>query len=201
MPTNIPSFIIGYHGCDKSVAEKVLSGSTHLKVSKNRYDWLGWGIYFWENNPHRAFQWAKEQSTNPKSKIKTPYAVGAIIDPGNCLELTEAKSIELIKNTQKMLEHVAKAQGIKLPDNEGLKGDRREGFPKRKLDCHVINALHNIRDKKETPFDTVRSPFFEGGRIYRRSGFFAKSHIQLCVRSHKSIIGYFRILDKSVFSS
>lgn len=39
--------VIGYHGCDRAVAEKVLQNKTHLKQSDNSYDWLGPGIYFW----------------------------------------------------------------------------------------------------------------------------------------------------------
>ena len=89
MPINDPFFIIGYHGCDKDLAEDVLSGKISLNISKNQYDWLGSGIYFWENNPHRAYQWAQEHVGKTTANIKNPYAVGAIIDPGYCLDLTE----------------------------------------------------------------------------------------------------------------
>lgn len=47
------SFILGYHGCDEAVAEKVLAGED-FKPSDNDYDWLGSGIYFWEANPQRG---------------------------------------------------------------------------------------------------------------------------------------------------
>jgi hypothetical protein len=43
------SFVLGYHGCDKKVGERVLAGE-RLKPSENEYDWLGHGIYFWEAN-------------------------------------------------------------------------------------------------------------------------------------------------------
>ena len=32
--------IIGYHGCDRVIAEKVLAGDSHLSVSENTYDLL-----------------------------------------------------------------------------------------------------------------------------------------------------------------
>ena len=44
------NLVIGFHGCDRSVVEKV--------ISTNDYDLLGSGIYFWENNEERAWQWA-----------------------------------------------------------------------------------------------------------------------------------------------
>ncbi|MDR3328920.1 MAG: hypothetical protein LBS63_02270 [Prevotellaceae bacterium] len=36
--------VLGFHGCDKSVADAVLSGAAALKSSTNSYDWLGYGI-------------------------------------------------------------------------------------------------------------------------------------------------------------
>jgi len=41
-----PGLILGFHGCDESVVEKVLKGNDDLITSKNEYDWLGNGIYF-----------------------------------------------------------------------------------------------------------------------------------------------------------
>lgn len=54
-----PSFVLGFHGCDKAVAEHVLAstGKQHLRRSTNRHDWLGNGIYFWESSPQRAMEW------------------------------------------------------------------------------------------------------------------------------------------------
>jgi len=54
-------YIIGFHGCDETVRNRVVSEKGEiLKPSENRYDWLGNGIYFWENNYERAFQFAKD---------------------------------------------------------------------------------------------------------------------------------------------
>ena len=38
--------VLGYHGCDKSVADRVLMGDDTLKKSEKSDDWLGSGIYF-----------------------------------------------------------------------------------------------------------------------------------------------------------
>ena len=50
------NLVIGFHGCDQSVVEKVIAGKTELLASTNDYDWLGSGIYFWESNEERAWQ-------------------------------------------------------------------------------------------------------------------------------------------------
>ncbi|MDP8221189.1 MAG: hypothetical protein P9X26_07575 [Candidatus Stygibacter frigidus] len=50
-----PQIILGFHGCDKDLGEEVLKAEKSiLKNSQNTYDWLGSGIYFWENNHLRA---------------------------------------------------------------------------------------------------------------------------------------------------
>ncbi len=60
--------VIGFHGCDISVRDKVVcSGTESLKASDNEYDWLGGGVYFWENNYDRAYEFAhflKEPSSS-----------------------------------------------------------------------------------------------------------------------------------------
>ena len=76
------NLVIGFHGCDQSVVDKVVAGEEKLLASTNDYDWLGNGIYFWENNEARALQWAEELAKRKSSSIKTPAVIGAIIDLG-----------------------------------------------------------------------------------------------------------------------
>jgi hypothetical protein len=45
-PKNSLGPLVLFHGCDKDVAEAVLSGQATLQPSENDYDWLGNGIYF-----------------------------------------------------------------------------------------------------------------------------------------------------------
>ena len=84
------NLVVGFHGCDKSVVDAVIAGKTELLASANDYDWLGNGIYFWENNEDRAWQWAKQLSTRKSSSVKEPAVIGAIIDLGYCLDLTDS---------------------------------------------------------------------------------------------------------------
>ena len=83
--------------------------------------------------------------------------------------------------------------GLTMPQNEpGAKGDA--DLLKRKLDCAVINYVHNMREDAADlkPFDSVRGAFLEGQPLYEGARIMAKTHIQLCVRHHSSIRGYFR---------
>jgi len=62
-----------------------------ISPSMNEYDWLGEGAYFWESSPERALSYARliKQYKRGQGSIKEPYVVGAVIDLGLCLNLTE----------------------------------------------------------------------------------------------------------------
>lgn len=66
------NLVLGFHGCDATVVEKVLNQQDVLRPSENDYDWLGNGIYFWENNNSRALEFAQESAKRKGAKIKTP---------------------------------------------------------------------------------------------------------------------------------
>jgi len=66
------NFVLGFNGCDQSVAEKVLGGKEVLNESTNDYDWLGHGVYFWENNKERALEFAVESSKEVILQLKKP---------------------------------------------------------------------------------------------------------------------------------
>ncbi len=56
MHGSFPSFVFGYHGCDKAVGLDVLNGNKELIPSTNNWDWLGAGIYFWEHDASQAYE-------------------------------------------------------------------------------------------------------------------------------------------------
>jgi len=117
----VSAFVLGFHGCDESVGEKILAGQEHLKASDNKYDWLGEGIYFWENSPSRALHWANFIKDNPKffkGKITKPFVIGAIIDLGVCLDLSEAASLKYVKSGHASLKELFDFVGIPMPENK-----------------------------------------------------------------------------------
>lgn len=191
---DISPIILGYHGCDARVAEAIFAGAGSLKVSHNDYDWLADGIYFWEHNARRAYDFACSMSKRPHpsgQRIKTPAVVGAIVHLGQCLNLLDSQFIKMVQRAHHDLVHVCKAADTELPRNSG-----GADLVDRKLDCAVLRMLHRTRaDAGESAFDTVRAAFFEGSRLYENAGFASKNHIQVCVRDHRCILGYFRPID------
>lgn len=188
-----PSFILGFHGCDKSVGERILSsGETHLTPSEKKYDWLGHGIYFWEGNLARAHEWAVARHSD--GKIKTPFVLGAIIDLRHCLDLFDLESMRQVEQAHKSIKSIFRKAGKVMPKNVGKTPDKAG----RALDCAVLNALHELRHEEgKLPYDSVRGPFLEGKPIYAGAGFRRHSHIQICVRNTDCIKGYFRPINGS----
>jgi hypothetical protein len=194
MDASFPNFILGYHGCDRTIAEKVFAGKAILTSSHNDYDWLGDGIYFWEYNAQRAFEYGAEIARHPRhtgQKIKAPTVIGAIINLGSCLNLLDSRFIGMVKQAYEDLARASEAEKMILPVNSG-----GADLLSRKLDCAVLRALHNAREEAgEKPFDSVRAASPEGEKLYHNAGFDSKTHIQIWVRNPACIKGYFRPLD------
>lgn len=197
MYSTLPSFVLGFHGCDKQTKDKVLSGKEKLKHSTNEYDWLGHGIYFWENDPDRALSYAKSIKEYPercKNKIDTPAVIGAVIDLKHCLNLFEEKSLGYLKQSYNILESSLTAYLNGLPKNRSMTDERDVLI--RNLDCAVIETLHGYNKSKGIKaYDSIRSPFLEGNDLYPNSGFREKNHIQICVINPNCIKGYFDPLE------
>lgn len=52
------NFVLGYHGCDQTIGNRLLASRHAFKPTDNDHGWLGPGIYFWEANPQRGFEGA-----------------------------------------------------------------------------------------------------------------------------------------------
>lgn len=191
------SFLLGYHGCDRKTGERLLLNEA-FRASDNGYDWLGSGTYFWESNPVRALEWAQKHVERKRyaNHSPEPFVVGAVIDPGYCLDLIGSNGTSALAKVYPLYRTFMAASGVPVPINGG-----GEHYLQRKLDCAVINFAHEIRAAELQPaFDTVRGVFMEGDRIYPTSGFRRQTHIQICVRNPACIKGVFRV-PQSQFSA
>ena len=134
-PKNSLGPLILYHGCDRDVAESVLSGKETLQPSENDYDWLGPGIYFWVDSPDRALDWAKDRKKRRPQEMGEPSVLGAFAYPGNCLNLTDYGVMDELALAYRATETLFKRAETPLPANS----DRRNGiYMRRQLDCAVI---------------------------------------------------------------
>lgn len=190
MYQQLPSFVLGFHGCDREIGEAVLAGD-HIAPSVNDYDWLGEGAYFWENSPERALSYAehiKKHFKRGKGSIKNAFVVGAVIDLKLCLNLTDEGALEELRGAYELL--VATTEEIPV-NRPGFNGDQDN--LRRHLDCAVFQTLHQARDAVGlAPYASIRSPFLEGPELYPGTFFRKQTHVQICVRDMTCIKGYFR---------
>ena len=190
---DITSYVIGFHGCDKSAAEKLLKNNTpSFEPSNNAYDWLGSGMYFWENDIIRAEEFISEKQKREPGLIRNPAVVGAVIGLGRCLNLIERRYTGLVQEAYKDYKKFIEKKNMAMPSNgSGFKNDG--DLVLRKLDRAVIEYLHeSVAKNGLKSFDTVRCIFPEGEELYKGAGFHKKTHIQIAVRNPEMIKGYFR---------
>jgi hypothetical protein len=195
------SFVLGYHGCDKSVARKaVLEGASVLQ-SDRAYDWIGPGAYFWESDPTRALEWAKWKTEI--GAYSEPTVIGAVIDLRNCLDLVSREDIKLLQTAHKSFVDLQTKAGLPIPENKDSKGANNRDRVLRFLDCAVLRHLHEVIDNLSTrdptieKYDTVRCMFVEGGKAFKGSGIYSKSHVQIAVRNPACIKGIFYALNSN----
>src|SRR5262249_30803254 len=155
--------VLGYHGCEPAFADALLRGNVSLDAwepSANPYDWLGHGIYFWEFAPERAKSWGGKGGV-----------VGAVIQLGGCLDLTDIGYTALLAETYEEVRSKHQQRRKPLPKNRGKRRD---------LDCLVINTVVEKAEKEEgIRFQTVRCPFLEGEPAFPGSGILRESHVQI----------------------
>jgi hypothetical protein len=66
---------VGYHATSAAVARVTLE-EARFRQSRNPYDWLGDGAYFWEAAPERAWEWAHRPRV--QTRLGPGVAVGAV---------------------------------------------------------------------------------------------------------------------------
>lgn len=166
--------VIGYHACRKEVADGLLDGDT-FRPSRNDWDWLGRGVYFWEFGHQRAYDWALQW---PRLQGKQFAVIGAILQLGNCLDLLDTDHTSRLSKFAKAY----LGSGRVLPPNTGAK---------RLGDCFLINSFCEELEE-QAPIDTVRGLFQEGAPITEGSEILLQNHIQIVARRPSAIIGLFR---------
>ncbi|MFO6429123.1 hypothetical protein ACLBKT_03425 [Erythrobacter sp. W302b] len=192
------SFVLGYHGCDAKVASKLISGNDRMIPSSQDYDWLGSGVYFWESDPQRAMEFAEWKVS--RGEYDKAAVVGAVLDLGNCLDLSNRKNLDLLRGAFEALKDYTETVGSPMPKNEGTKADPYGDRLLRFLDYAVLQRLHTMMERGfdegvgPPPFDTVRGMFTEGAPVYDGCAFLDKTHVQIAVRTPENIVGIFKPL-------
>src|SRR3990167_10256340 len=136
--------ITGYHGTNREDAEQILKEG--FKLSANEYDWLGDGVYFFQDAPHRAWEWVEEHFGTKAAVI------GARIGVENCSELLDVDWASRFTEMYDKFLKFYKEKGLELPVQLG--GAHR-------LNREVINYAVRELAEKGIHIGVVRAPFIE----------------------------------------
>lgn len=196
MYADLSNLVLAFHGCDEETFNKVIYKHEELLPSNNSYDWLGNGIYFWENSLARAQQWAvstckRYNSRHSDKEPKKPAVIGAVLSLGHCLNLTDYGSTDILKKGYQILSYELSSIGQKMPVNKNIQ--ENNDLLLRELDCAVIERIHQFNiDLGKRRYDSVRGVFIEGKPVYNDSGIMDKTHVQICIINPNCIKGYFK---------
>ena len=138
-----------------------------FQLSRNAYDWLGDGVYFFQDGPLRAWQWAREQHGDGAAVI------GADIRLVDCIDLLDLGWNEVLSHAYDRYAASLRETGQRLPSQTG---------GAHQLDRAVVNyAVGSLREVG-VRIACVRSAFLEGEPVYPGSSFRSQSHVQVAVR-------------------
>ena len=142
-------------------------GREGFRLSQNDYDWLGDGVYFFQDGSLRAWQWARERHGDDAAVI------GADIRLVNCMDLLDVGWNEVLSDAYDRYLASLKKTGQMIPTQYG---------GAHQLDREVINyAVGSLREVG-IRIACVRAAFREGRPAYTGSAFYNRSHVQIAVR-------------------
>ena len=164
-----PLRVYGYHGTSKRSAQEIIDRGFNL--STNDYDWLGTGVYFFQDAPVRALAWASERYPDSPAVIKSELVLE------NCIDLLDIAWNPIIRETYEMFVLEYKKANIPLPRQNSQKSKAH------RLDCAFFNYIvEKVFASRDLTIDSVRAVFNEGDRVYPSSAIFDRSHIQILIR-------------------
>lgn len=174
-PENI---VLGYHGTSVIAADRILEDG--FRISKNAYDWLGDGVYFFQDAPKRAWEWASEHHGINAAVIRAEIVMT------NCMDLMDPEWAQLLADAYDSYLMNIKALGQEIPtQSDGA----------HRLDREVINYTAGVLGKEGIEISCVRAVFGEGRPIYPDSALYSLSHIQIAVRDIDACIRELRRED------
>lgn len=192
--------VVAYHGTVEeyafSIVEKKRSPEYWL-VSDNAYDWLGPGIYFFQDAPLRALLYAEkraDQLRQAKGVDHQPAVIRARFKLGVCLDFLDADTAGYVRFVHALM--VADGHAPELPSQTSFEprtGPRRRlrilegqyrgaGNILHLLDREVMKyAIEYLNEYENLRIDSIRCAFVDGYPLYSSSWLFDLAHVQLCV--------------------
>lgn len=153
---------IGYHGTSKEAADLILK-SNYFYSSRDEEEWLGEGVYFFEDDSLQALDWCK------KVKKFNGYCIlKSDIEAEKVVNMIDKKTYREFSELSK---HI-----------KGKYKTRSDHKPRKLINSVIFNIMYNIEK-----YDIVRAAFpIMTEEVADRSNI-VPMQIQLCVRNKECI--------------
>ena len=169
----INDYALGYHGTSAAAAESILATGFH--ASRNRFDWLGDGIYFWQDAPRRALEWARRVHRGDNVVV-----LSARIRLVDCMDLLDLGWYRVLSHAHDQFVEATRRAEQPLPLQRGLAHG---------LDRAVINYACGVLAEAGTVIKSIRAAFAEGEPAFPNSALLDLNHVQIAVRDTSVIEG------------
>lgn len=156
---------IGYHGTNIDCASSIINEG--FRFSKNKNDWLGWGIYFFEEHIKHAINWCV------KARGLRAYVVLGVI-----IEVNEEELLDLVNPVVYEKFDLAKKM-LKKRLNTDLKHYKSKVIK----DNYVLDFLsckYNVKLVRQSFIIPPYEKMYKKGKI-------VPMYVQLCVKNTRCI--------------
>lgn len=177
--------VFGYHGTFEEAA-KSMCQNNKFKFKQEDYHWLGNGIYFFQDAPHRALEWARNNVPEIKIGLKPAVICATIeLNPEECIDLLDIRWFPYItKLYQNYLKFSGKFPPKQISIKNLLEKDGEILGKQHRLDCDIIDQVISVLEEERITIHAVRAAFLEGTPIISdESHLFDRAHVQIVVRN------------------
>ena len=183
--------VYGFHGNTRSRIERTIRENFVREGQSG--DWLGAGLYFWQDAPNRAWDWAKniarrDSLAKPTEEMEEYQVMVVRLQ-------TNDHWIDLIEQSSwtTRFHRAANAMvvGGWLPNQPNAIDPGNLQRPMlHKRDYAIIELAINLAFADHIAVDAVRCAFVEGTPVFENSAIFDKTHVQITVRNPDVIVEY-----------
>lgn len=154
-----------FHGTSRTAAERIAKDG--FRPSNNDYDWLGDGIYFFQDAPLHAREFAEKKFREPVAVIR------ATIVLKDCIDLLDIGWWEALRSAYQELERKILETGGRLP---------RQTARLHRLDGAIVNYCVETLRLNGGMTGAVRAAFTEAEPLFEGSAICSRSHVQIAIR-------------------
>jgi hypothetical protein len=168
----LPSEAIGFHGTSRDAVAHLLARD--IRPSDQHFEWLGTGLYLWQDSPWRAQQWAEARYGADAA------VVVARVDLEGCLDLLNPSWQVKVADADFEFAFECITSGVPIPVNTDHGNHAR--------DAATINFYCDRVAADGGLVRSVRAIFEEGEPIFEASKIRSQSHVQIAVRDLTAIL-------------